>query len=116
MISDDELTAYLAQRERRRLAAVNRVFQTLKPYERRLVWEAAVMGFIRGRLAGSDLPPPDDPAIVVEVLDAAITIDEHYPYLAAASAGRRRHVTKSRLWPGERQATPRTRTRAGVQD
>lgn len=104
------LLRYLADRDRKRSEAVNRALATLTPHERRLVREAAVMGYVRGAMAGrsratlgepADGEIPKDSAIVTQVVDACIAMGHLYPYLAAASEGRRRRVTRKRRWPGE---------------
>jgi hypothetical protein len=103
-----ELLRYFESRQRQHADAVNQALSTLRPYERRLVREAAVMGYVRGAMAGrsratlgeprdGDIPP--DASILADVIGACIDMD--YPYLAAASEGRRRRITKNRRWPGE---------------
>ncbi|RZU76020.1 hypothetical protein EV384_4616 [Micromonospora kangleipakensis] len=69
---------------------------TLRPFERRLVMEAAVMGLVRGHLAGQcgAEVPRSDAAILHEVIDACIGFADRYPHLATASTGRRRRITK----------------------
>lgn len=105
------LTRYLAERDQQRLEAVNKALATLRPYERRLVREAAVMGYVRGAMAGrsravlgeprdGDIPRSDSD-MLVEVVNACIGMGDLYPYLADASKGRRRRITKARRWPGE---------------
>jgi hypothetical protein len=105
-----ELVQYFAARRQQRADAVNRALDTLRPYERRLVREAAVMGYVRGAMAGrsratlgeprdGDVPP--DAAILADVLAACISMSDIYPYIAEAADGRRRRITKSRRWPGE---------------
>jgi hypothetical protein len=103
-----ELLDYFADRQRQRFETINRALATLKPFERRLVREAAVMGYVRGAMAGRsratlgeprDEDIPTDPQIIADVIGACIDMD--YPYLAAASQGKRRRITKSRRWPGE---------------
>lgn len=102
------LLDYSESRQRQRTAAVNRALATLRPFERRLVREAAVMGYVRGTIAGRaratlgeprDGDVPSDPAILADVISACIAMDS--PYLRAASNGQRRRVTKARRWPGE---------------
>lgn len=106
-----ELVRYLAERDQQRLTAINRALATLKPYERRLVREAAVMGYVRGAIAGrsratlgeprdGDIPKSDS-VMLAEVIGACISMDDLYPYLAEASRGRRRRITRARRWPGE---------------
>ncbi len=63
---DDGLVRYFAIRERQRANAINRAFATLRPYERRLVVEAAVMAYVRGTMNGRARaalrePREDDP-------------------------------------------------------
>lgn len=103
-----ELIRYFADRQQQRADAVNRALATLSPYERRLVREAAVMGYVRGTMAGrADAHQgrmteiPKDSAVLFEVVDACIAMDDLYPFLAEAANGRRRRITKSRRWPGE---------------
>lgn len=107
-----ELVSYFEQRERARLVAINRALKTLRPFERRLVREAAVMGYVRGGMAGRaratlgeprDGDVPRDSEMLVEVVGACIAASDLYPYLAEAAEGRRRRVTKSRRWPGEEE-------------
>lgn len=81
-----DLAAYLAEMDRQHASAVNRVFDTLTPYEQRLIREVAVMGYVRGHIAGrcgADIPK--DSATVYEVIDACIAMDDLYPLIAAAS-------------------------------
>lgn len=105
----DGLLDYFAAREKARAETIEQALRTLTRFERRLVREAAVMGYVRGAMAGRsratlgeprDGDIPDDSAILADVIGACISMD--YPYLAAASQGRRRRVTRTRLWPGER--------------
>jgi hypothetical protein len=106
----DSLRDYLAGRGSRRAEAVDRALATLRPFERRLVREAAVMGYVRGAMRGraratmglpSDGDIGQDAATLFEVIDGCIGMSDLYPYLAAASEGRRRRVT--RMWPGEQR-------------
>lgn len=105
-----ELLSYFADRERQRYERIERALATLRPYERRLVREAAVMGYVRGAMAGRaragrgesrDGDIPKDSAILAEVVGACIAMDDYYPYLSDAADGKRRRVTKARRWPGE---------------
>ncbi|MEV1013751.1 MULTISPECIES: hypothetical protein [unclassified Micromonospora] len=103
-----ELIRYFEVRRQERADAVSRALSTLRPYERRLVREAAVMGYVRGTMAGRvdanmgrDTQIPKDSAVLFEVVEACIAMDDLYPYLAEAADGRRRRITKSRRWPGE---------------
>lgn len=100
-----KLAEYLAVQDRKRREAVGRVLATLRPYERRLLREAAVMGYARGTLlpAGDKVPP--DSRVLFDVVDACIDYPDRFPFLADAARGRRRRVV--RLWPGEQPARPR---------
>lgn len=101
----------------RRAARANTAFTTLRPYERRIAREAAVMGYvlgrreglIKGRQGGSILNDggdfPGDFAILQNVIEHCDSTSDLYPYLAAACDGRRRRVTKARQWPGEEETT-----------
>jgi hypothetical protein len=110
----DLIAQILVSGDQRRAARANTAFALLRPYERRIVREAAVMGYVLGRqdgmvkgraggsLAfddGSDFPKDFD--IVRRVLQHCDTTDDLYPYLGAAASGRRRRVTRARMWPGE---------------
>ncbi|MEU1761156.1 hypothetical protein [Micromonospora sp. NPDC005652] len=110
----DGLARYFAIREQQRRDEVARALATLRPYERRIVREAAVMGYVRGAMAGRaratmgeprDGDIPSDSAILQDVISACISMD--YPYLQEAAYGRRRRVTKVRRWPGEDGGTTR---------
>lgn len=113
-----ELVAYLTARDQQRVDRVRRALATLRPYERRLVREAAVMGYVRGAIAGRsraalgeprDGDIPADSAILTEVILGCASMDDLHPYLADAANGRRRRITRARLWPGETaRRTPRT--------
>ncbi len=83
-------------------------------YERRLVKEAAVMGYVLGERAGrvsasgirqqmgrKEPPFPTDARIVQTVIEHCDSTDDKFPFIAAACAGRRRRVTRKQLWPGE---------------
>jgi len=89
-------------------------WRTLRPYERRVVHEAAVMGYVLGhrdgRLDGDRFPFgkqdfPGDTAIVRSVIEACDGMPDRFPYLHVACGGRRRRITRKRLWPGE-EPTP----------
>lgn len=102
--------AAIAEGDRRRAAqAITAWNDVLRPYERRIVREAAVMGYVLGHRDGRyDLPGDPFPAdidIIRRVLEhCATTTGDNgpsYPYLATAAQGRRRIITRKRLWPGE---------------
>jgi hypothetical protein len=99
------------RRAERATTAWNKV---LRPYERRIVREAAVMGYILGHRDGridhaignaeSSRRFPADLDIVRWVLEHCSTTTNNgssFPYLADATTGVRRRITRKRLWPGE---------------
>lgn len=112
-----ELLAYFASRVQHRAARANTAIATLRPYERRIVREAAVMGYVLGHGAGRldgvqnrghaeiQAEWPKDSAVLQNVLEHCDSTSDLYPYLAAACDGQRRRVTKARMRPGE--DTPR---------
>lgn len=116
MTTDDTMTAVLnmmVEGEVRRSKRAVRAWNTLHPYERRLVKEAAVMGYVLGERYGrisrnvtgtrqaTEEPFPRDMQIVQDVIEHCDSTSDRYPYLADACAGRRRRITRKRLWPGE---------------
>jgi len=84
---DERLAAYFALRQQQRADAVAAVVGAMNPRERRLVREAAVMGYVRGSMAGevagrqgvfkTKIPP--DSAVVAEVVDACLSMPDLYP-------------------------------------
>lgn len=99
--------------DRRRAERADTAWRTLTKFERRIVREAAVMGYVLGRQDGmiaarngarlyerpTDFPGDFD--IVRQVLEHCDSTDDLYPYLGAACAGKRRRITRKRMWPGE---------------
>jgi hypothetical protein len=83
----DGLARYFALRQQQRDAEVNQVLARMTERERRLVREAAVMGYVRGALAaagGRPAPPiPPDSAVVADVVSACLTMSDLYPVIAA---------------------------------
>jgi hypothetical protein len=97
-----------------RAARASTALSTMSRHERRLVKEAAVMGYVLGYRSGNldgragiggplhtSAPFPGDASIVRQVIEHCDSTDDLYPYIAALCAGRRRRVTKKRRWPGE---------------
>lgn len=74
-----EFAAYLAARDRQRADAVAAVLGELTPRERHLVHDAAVMGYVRGRMHPQDEPHPKDSVVVAEVIDACLALPDLYP-------------------------------------
>lgn len=105
------LARVFASNAQRRAERAGVALSILSRHERRIVREAAVMGYVLGERAGAvkahrggaadgrDFPA--DAAIVRQVIEHCDSTSDLYPYLAAACDGRRRRVTKARMWPGE---------------
>jgi hypothetical protein len=74
MTADAELAGYL---------------DAMTPRERRLVRDAAVMGYVRGNMAGKcgDFTIPPDVEILHEVVDACLAFPDLYPVTNAAANG-----------------------------
>lgn len=84
------LLDYFEARERDHLHRVEMVLQGMNPRERKLVREAAVMGYVRGemqgrisaggggiRAAGRDYP--GDRAVLIDVIGACLSMADLYP-------------------------------------
>ena len=112
-----ELLDYFATREQERASRADTAWRTLTKFERRVVREAAVMGYVRGYQAGNldgrtgKGGPLDNTRRIPGDFDIVRTVIQHcdstadlYPYLADACAGRRRRITRKRLFPGEETA------------
>lgn len=79
-----------AQPEAARAQAVTDFLASLTERERRLMREAAVMGYFRGRMHPDSEPHPKDSAVFTEVVDACIAIPDQYPAVhAVAEPGER---------------------------
>jgi hypothetical protein len=86
----DDIVRYIAARDRQRDDRVNEILAALSERERRLVREAAVMGYVRGGMAaapGKQFDIPKDSAIVWIVIDACRAFSDLYPTLAATPTG-----------------------------
>lgn len=78
---DERLLAYLAQRDTQRAEAVTAFLNKLTERERRLMREAAVMGYVRGRMHPDGEAHPKDSAVFAEVVDACLAIPDLYPVI-----------------------------------
>lgn len=78
----EALLAYFAQRETARAEAVTAFLAKLTERERRLMREAAVMGYVRGRMHPDSEPHPKDAAVLTEVIDACLAFPDLYPVIA----------------------------------
>lgn len=76
------LLSYLAQREQQRAAAVDATLAALTERERRLIREAAVMGYVQGRRHSREQDHPKDDAVLALVVDACLAHPDLYPVLS----------------------------------
>ncbi len=86
------LARYLGIRDQQRAEATAKVLASLTDREHALVREAAVMGYVRGRMAGDlprtdERPFPSDTAILAEVVGGCLGIPDLYPTIAQAGDG-----------------------------
>lgn len=88
----EPLLAYFAERENQRAAAVTAFLDSLSDYERGLVHDAAVMGYVRGSMhpRGEDIPL--NSAIVADVVNACFAHRDLYPSVNAEFTERRTTV------------------------
>ena len=77
----EPLLAYFAQREAARAEAVAAFLAKLTERERRLMREAAVMGYVRGRMHPEGVAHPKDAAVLAEVIDACLAFPDLYPVI-----------------------------------
>ncbi len=80
------LGSYFAARERQRAEQVASVLGAMNPRERKLVREAAVMGYVRGTMAGAvdaragrETEIPHDRDILALVVSCCLSIPDLYP-------------------------------------
>lgn len=74
----DQLVAYFADREAQRTSAVETFLAGLTPFERHLVHDCAVMGYVRGMTHPAGKEIPRDSAITAEVIDACHAFPDLY--------------------------------------
>lgn len=81
----DWLPGYLATRDAERREAADKALAGLTDRERALVREAAVMGFVRGRMSGlaHDDEHPRDSAVLFEVVSCCQSMSDRFPLLGA---------------------------------
>lgn len=118
---DAALTRVFEERRHWRAERASTAFRTLRPYERRIAREAAVMGYVLGERAGrvsasgireqlgqQEPPFPSDSTILQQVIEHCDSTSDRFPFLAAACNGKRRRITKAQLYDFERttNATP----------
>lgn len=107
-----DVARMVAAGDQRRAARVSRAWSILRPFERRILREAAVMGYVlgyrrglvRGRSGASVLDDggefPSDEDIIRQVIQHCDS-SAGYSYLTDACDGMRRRVTRKRMYPGE---------------
>jgi hypothetical protein len=77
------LVSYIEQRDAARVDAVNAALAKLTDRERALVKDAAVMGYVRGRMHPDGEDHPKDGQVLVEVIDACLAHPDLYPAVNA---------------------------------
>lgn len=82
-----DLIAYLARRVRARNDRFNDVLESFSPTERELIKEAAVMGYVHGKMAGRDAKIPPDAEIVWIVITGCLDQPDLYPLIGGADDG-----------------------------
>lgn len=78
----EQLLAYFAEREQQRADDVAATLACLTERERRLIREAAVMGYVRGRMHPADQDQPKDAAVLATVVDACLAMPDLYPVIS----------------------------------
>ena len=76
------LITYLAEREPPRANDVAAPLACLTERERRLIREAAVMGYVQGRRHPEHQDQPKDAAVLAEVVDACLAMPDLYPVIS----------------------------------
>jgi hypothetical protein len=79
------LITYLADRDAAHAQAVTDLLDRLTPRERALIRDAAVMGYVRGRMHAQDEKHPKDGAVLAEVVDACLALPDLYPAINAVA-------------------------------
>jgi len=77
----EALVHYLAARDAQRTEDVESVLASLTERERRLVREAAVMGYVQGRQHPAGDDHPKDAAVLSLVVDACLANRDLYPVI-----------------------------------
>lgn len=83
---DERLVRYFAERQRQRAEQVVAVVGAMNPREQRLVREAAVMGYVRGTMAGRvdgregrETVIPHDRDVLALVVSCCLSMPDLYP-------------------------------------
>jgi hypothetical protein len=77
----ESLVHYLAARDAQHADDVRSILDALTLREQRLIMDAAVMGYVRGKMSGRDEPVPKNGAILAEVVGATLSFSDLYPVL-----------------------------------
>ncbi|MFF4791850.1 hypothetical protein ACFY2M_19275 [Streptomyces sp. NPDC001276] len=88
----EPLLAYFAERENQRAAAVETFLASLTDYERGLVHDAAVMGYVQGLMRDREEGAPKDSQTMALVIDACLAMPDLYPAVNAEFEERRTTV------------------------
>lgn len=78
----EALIRYLADRDAQRTRDVESTLAAMTERERRLIREAAVMGYVRGRMHPADAEHPKDSAVLHEVIAACLATSDLYPVIS----------------------------------
>lgn len=73
------LITYLADRDAQRADRVRDFLASLTDYERGLVHDAAVMGYVQGLMRDREEGCPKDSQVMALVIDACLAISDKYP-------------------------------------
>ncbi len=79
---DEKLMTYFKLRDEAYLREIEELASTFSERELLLVKEAAVMGYVRGKMSGPAGPVPQDSGILREVLGAIIGSPALYPTIS----------------------------------
>jgi hypothetical protein len=83
----EALVTYLVNRDAARADAVRAFLNDLTDRERGLTRDAAIMGYVRGRMHPVDAPHPKDrrvmEAVLAEIIDACLAMPDLYPHVNA---------------------------------
>lgn len=85
----EALARYLNERDASRAEAVRTFLASLTDRERALVKDAAVMGYVQGRMHPKDEPHPKDSHVLVEVVGACQAFPDLYPAVNAETGAQR---------------------------
>ena len=76
----ERLGAYIGTRDERHDTEIAQVWAALSPAHQKLFKDAAVIGCVRGRMAGqTGAGIPRDGAIIAEVIGACLSMDDKFP-------------------------------------